>query len=83
MTEYRKNIAIVILIVLFVFYWYEIRPAHIRSMCQKRIISERLYATSTFERDLLKGDMNKINAYEREKTTHEYTNCIHEQGIAK
>ena len=67
---------------LLPFYWYELKPANIRSTCQKRIITERLYTTSSFERELLKGDMNKINEYEREKSNHEYNNCIHESRLA-
>jgi hypothetical protein len=41
------------------------------------------YATTKFEKDQLGGDMNKINAVEREKSNFAYKECLHDKGISE
>jgi len=69
------------LILVSLFYWYEIRPSNIRKTCEKYVFDNMLWQTSTHERERLGNDMNKINEKEREKQTFYYTECLHESGI--
>jgi len=79
-----KRIIIGVVIVLgFLFYWFQVRPSMIRSACTNDVLMTQKYATTKFERDQLGGDMNKINAMEREKSDFAYKECLHEKGISQ
>lgn len=71
-----------ILIILGIaFYWYEIRPAQIRTRCNKKVMNEGYALTSEAERELLGNDMNKINEFERKKGEYWYIYCLHDNGL--
>jgi hypothetical protein len=76
-------VIVLVVIFAFLFYWYEVRPFQARSSCANKVITQGLYATSNIEKEKLNGDMNKINAYEREKSRFAYEECLHENGLAK
>jgi len=77
-----KPIFITMLIILGIaFIWYEVRPARIRASCNEKVLNDELYSTSKAERELLGGDMNKINKMEREKTDFWYKDCLRDNGL--
>jgi hypothetical protein len=71
------------LVLAFLFIWFQVRPSMIRSACTKDVLMSRKWATTKFEREQLGGDMNKINAIEREKSEFAYKECLHEKGISE
>ena len=77
----NKKLLTIVLVLAVVFYWYEIRPANIRSKCNKKVLMERQYSTTKFEKDQLGGDMNRINKVEREKTDFWYKDCLRDNGL--
>jgi hypothetical protein len=81
--NYNKQILVVVIVALIVvFYWFEIRPASIRSGCKDKVQSQKLYEISDLERESLGNDMDKINRAEREKSEWWYKDCINGEGLA-
>ena len=79
-----KRVIIGVVIVLgFLFYWFQVRPSMIRSSCSNDVLMNQKYATTKLEKEQLGGDMNKINAVEREKSDFAYKECLHEKGISE
>lgn len=78
----NTHIALFILVLIFAFGWFELRPVSIRANCENQTLENGLTRTSTIEREQLKGDMNRINSYEREKSVYYYQKCLHENGLA-
>lgn len=60
----KSIIVLVILVLSFLFYWFQIRPANIRKEYNDHVLSNGLYRVSNEERDELGGDMQKINKEE-------------------
>lgn len=74
-------IILTLLILSGAFYWYELRPVNIRVECKKYVESNRLWEVQPAEREFLGGDINKINAAEREKTNFWYKDCLNGKGL--
>lgn len=75
----KRLLVFVIIILIFLFYWFALRPGNIRSKCLK---NARVEAVSTITSD------REPNGYEREKLQEQYMNqsyesCLHEKGLKK
>lgn len=66
---------------VFLFFWFEIRPVNIRKECYDYVISNGLYETSNEERDEMGRDMPKINKEEEIRYKLHYENCLSKYGL--
>lgn len=71
----------IIIFSIFLFYWLELRPSNIRRGCKQHIMDNQTTTISNVERELLGGDMNKINRAEREKSDFWYKDCLNSKGL--
>lgn len=72
---------ITLLVVVFLFYWFQWRPSQIRNQCQKEADERRAkdFVQQDKDRDgLLPMDIQK-EIIERSKFT--YSNCLHRKGF--
>ncbi|MEI6326805.1 MAG: hypothetical protein WCO78_01650 [Candidatus Roizmanbacteria bacterium] len=74
-------IVIAIVILGIAFYWYELRPAQIRTWCINKVSVDKLYRTTEAESKELQGNMVKINTLERDKSDFWYKDCLRNKGI--
>lgn len=66
MTNFQKLIGISVLIFLFLFYWFQIRPSQIKSECT----------------DLaLKSATNDEGLYKKSTFDSNYQICLHKKGL--
>jgi hypothetical protein len=70
-----------VLLVIGAFYWFELRPASIRTECKKYVSDSHLDLTSDAEKTALGLDMNKINKAEQEKSDFWFKDCLNERGL--
>jgi regulatory protein YycH of two-component signal transduction system YycFG len=74
-----KFILVTVLIILgFVFYWFEIRPAKIRTDCSNIAPLDTVQAQNLTEKDAVEQETRVLSL--RKET---YINCLHEHGLSK
>lgn len=75
----KKYLILLALLLIVVFYWFEIRPASIRSDCMKKATDEAV-TSITDERE---PNTYKRGKMQEEYITNAYKDCLHEKGLAE
>lgn len=75
----RYIILILLLIAGFLFYWFEIRPANIRTECLKRVQEESTMVYSFDD----EPDVDKRGRLQERYIDQYYKNCLHKKGLAE
>lgn len=77
--SYTTIATIVLIVLAFAFYWYELRPTSIRTSCSKDALESAVISTQNYE---------VLDTLKREEKQNElmkdfYSNCIKSKGLEK
>lgn len=75
----KKYIILLVLLLIAVFYWLEIRPANIRTECLISVKKESTMIYS-FEDE---PDVDKRGRLQDRYVDQYYKDCLHEKGLAE
>ncbi len=75
----KKYIILLALLLIVVFYWFELRPAQIRKGCLAEVRGAAVRSYS----DEVEPDRNKREILQERFINEEYKSCLHEKGLAE